>query len=594
MLSKTYTLKITNNAQGAKNIKIPLDVEAQPIRIVSQTGDAYQIIDDKTGLAPNKVLIKRVDNDLYIRVEEEGDVNTPDIIIDNYYDDTSHVLIGEYKPGHFADYISDVQENAITTMQIATENQEGWFHLTHETNDGALLGILGGIGLIAAASGGGGDGNHAPSITSDGGADTATINVSENQSAATDVNATDSDGDTITYSIVGGADAGKFTIDTSTGVLSFVSAPDYEYPDDDNKDNAYNVMVQASDGKGGVDTQTITINLNNVNDNDPRIDDAITSLAENSGNGTAVYNVNDAFTTNDTDRDGEALTYSITGGNASGAFAINASTGAITVADYTKLDYETTPTFNLTVQASDGVNSDTAVVTVNLNNLNDNNPRIDDATTSLAENSANGTSVYNVNEFYTTNDTDLDGQPLTYSITGGNASGAFVINASTGAITVADYTKLDYETTPTFNLNVQASDGTNSDTATVTVNLNNLNDNPPRIDDYTMSFDENNDVGSPLHNVNDYFTGSDLDRDGQALTYSIIDGNASGAFAIDASTGLITIVNSAPLDYETTPTFNLTVQASDGINSDTAVITVNRSEERRVGKECRSRWSPYH
>ena len=25
-----------------------------------------------------------------------------------------------------------------------------------------------------------------------------------------------------------------------------------------------------------------------------------------------------------------------------------------------------------------------------------------------------------------------------------------------------------------------------------------------------------------------------------------------------------------------------------------AAITTNRSEERRVGKECRSRWSPYH
>ena len=24
------------------------------------------------------------------------------------------------------------------------------------------------------------------------------------------------------------------------------------------------------------------------------------------------------------------------------------------------------------------------------------------------------------------------------------------------------------------------------------------------------------------------------------------------------------------------------------------IITLNRSEERRVGKECRSRWSPYH
>ena len=24
------------------------------------------------------------------------------------------------------------------------------------------------------------------------------------------------------------------------------------------------------------------------------------------------------------------------------------------------------------------------------------------------------------------------------------------------------------------------------------------------------------------------------------------------------------------------------------------IITIMRSEERRVGKECRSRWSPYH
>src|SRR5256885_17006597 len=29
-------------------------------------------------------------------------------------------------------------------------------------------------------------------------------------------------------------------------------------------------------------------------------------------------------------------------------------------------------------------------------------------------------------------------------------------------------------------------------------------------------------------------------------------------------------------------------------NSDKAVWSVHRSEERRVGKECRSRWSPYH
>ena len=38
---------------------------------------------------------------------------------------------------------------------------------------------------------------------------------------------------------------------------------------------------------------------------------------------------------------------------------------------------------------------------------------------------------------------------------------------------------------------------------------------------------------------------------------------------------------------------------NDGVLSDTEIsnirsISINRSEERRVGKECRSRWSPYH
>ena len=29
-------------------------------------------------------------------------------------------------------------------------------------------------------------------------------------------------------------------------------------------------------------------------------------------------------------------------------------------------------------------------------------------------------------------------------------------------------------------------------------------------------------------------------------------------------------------------------------NEDDSLAKMNRSEERRVGKECRSRWSPYH
>ena len=31
-----------------------------------------------------------------------------------------------------------------------------------------------------------------------------------------------------------------------------------------------------------------------------------------------------------------------------------------------------------------------------------------------------------------------------------------------------------------------------------------------------------------------------------------------------------------------------------GVGKTTTAINLSRSEERRVGKECRSRWSPYH
>ena len=41
--------------------------------------------------------------------------------------------------------------------------------------------------------------------------------------------------------------------------------------------------------------------------------------------GTAVFNVNEAFTGTDLDRDGQQLTYSITGGNTGGAFTIDAT-----------------------------------------------------------------------------------------------------------------------------------------------------------------------------------------------------------------------------------------------------------------------------
>ncbi|WP_230182820.1 DUF4347 domain-containing protein, partial [Aquabacterium sp. CECT 9606] len=107
--------------------------------------------------------------------------------------------------------------------------------------------------------------NSPPVITSNGGGTAASVNVAENSTAVTTVTATDADGQTLTYSISGGADAARFTINSSTGVLTFVVAPDYEAPNDSGTNNVYDVVVSVSDGLD-TDTQAIAVTVTAVNE----------------------------------------------------------------------------------------------------------------------------------------------------------------------------------------------------------------------------------------------------------------------------------------------------------------------------------------
>src|SRR5262249_55777934 len=158
-----------------------------------------------------------------------------------------------------------------------------------------------------------------------------------------------------------------------------------------------------------------------------------------------------------------------------GGFAINAATGQITVANASVLDFETTPSFVLTVQASDGTLSDTAAITITLNNLNDVAPLLTDPTVPINHNSANRTPVSHVTAANSYADADPEGLASSPTRRSSDLLGGFAINAATGQITVANASVLDFETTPSFVLTVQASDGTLSDTAAITITLNNLN-----------------------------------------------------------------------------------------------------------------------
>jgi hypothetical protein len=87
----------------------------------------------------------------------------------------------------------------------------------------------------------------------------------EGNTAVTTVQAA---GDTpITFSITGGADQARFSINSASGVLTFVSAPNYDTPTDANADNDYVIEVTASNAVG-TDVQTITVAIRNDWHND--------------------------------------------------------------------------------------------------------------------------------------------------------------------------------------------------------------------------------------------------------------------------------------------------------------------------------------
>jgi len=103
--------------------------------------------------------------------------------------------------------------------------------------------------------------NQAPTITSGG-----AVSVAENQTAAQKVTGTDPDaGTTLGYRISGGEDSAKFVINSSTGVLTFASAPDFESPTDVGANNVYDIIVEVSDGTL-TGTKALAVTVTNVTD----------------------------------------------------------------------------------------------------------------------------------------------------------------------------------------------------------------------------------------------------------------------------------------------------------------------------------------
>ena len=93
------------------------------------------------------------------------------------------------------------------------------------------------------------------------------------------------------------------------------------------------------------------------------------------------------------------------------------------------------------------------------------------------------------------------------------------------------------------------------------------------------------------------FVGADTeDVDGKFL----ISGGtaANGDYSYNEETQTLTVLKSTPITIRSVNNqfVNAKIFIKNGVDANITLDTlrIRRSEERRVGKECRSRWSPYH
>ncbi|MDP7219113.1 MAG: DUF5011 domain-containing protein, partial [Arenicellales bacterium] len=291
---------------------------------------------------------------------------------------------------------------------------------------------------------------------------------------------------------------------------------------------SYTDELNTAESRTGAATSSVA----NVNDA-PSISDSTFTIVEDASEDTVV-----GIKTG-TDMDGDTLTYSITAGNDDGLFAIDSSSGAITVA--AALDHETTPTHSLIVTATDaGSLSTSATVTVTVRDLNDNTPVFAQTTYLSTLNNTDSVGTQLVIAAATDADITLDYSTVTYSLTSVPDNGLFVINSSSGAVKTAGAL---VNSSGLHSLTLSAFDGTNTGTAVLSVNVK--------------------DTTAPVITISG---GATVTHEAGTI---YTDGGAS---AVDEADGSVKVTSSGIVTAGMPGTYTITYSATDASSNTTTVI----------------------
>ena len=311
----------------------------------------------------------------------------------------------------------------------------------------------------------------------------------------------------------------------------------------------------------------VTISVTDVNDNNPEfvLSEYRVSWPEDTAINTVVATVQ--ATDDDSAQNGvPGLMYSVTS-STDGAFAVNSTTGAVSITQV--IDYETHSVYEANISVRDSgspplFSEVNTIVVLMVDDVNDNTPVFvapETYTVSVVENLAPGTSIMSVSA--TDEDTAANRGELIYNISSaGNHNDIFQIDSGTGEITTANGL-LNREEFDSFTLTVTVRDNglsPRSSSTTVNVSVLDENDVTPSFDadSYTANVAENS---GRTHLFQVTASDDDLDENG-TIAFSIIAGNILDAFEIDATSGDVYSKASA-MDRETTRSYTITITASD-------------------------------
>ena len=402
--------------------------------------------------------------------------------------------------------IDDLDENTTYEVQVLARNAEG-------DSDWSASGT------------GTTDANASPTFTS-----SATFSAAENQTAAGTVAATDGDAeDSVTgYTIAGGADPSRFSLDAATGELTFVAAPNYEAPTDADGDNEYEVEVRATSGTGAREKtadQTITVTVTDEAEapgppDAPGVSAAgptslTVSWSEPSNSGPPVT--------------GYDLQYRVGDSGAFTAGDTNVSGTSRTIDD---LDENTTYEVQVLARNAEG-DSDWSASGTGTTDANASPTFTSSATFSAAENQTGAGTV-------AATDSDAEDSVTGYTIAGGADPSRFSLDAATGELTFVaapNYeAPADADGDNEYEVEVRATSGTGArektadQTITVTVTDEAEAPGPPDAPgvsaagptSLTVSWSEPSNSGPPV-------TGYDLQyRVGDSGAFTAGDTNVSG------------------------------------------------------------------